>query len=295
MAISFALLTNGISDTDASSYTTASISPTAGRLVLVAVAVRISSGTPNVPTVTGASMTWFQIRTEVSGTRRLTIFVGVSVSPGSGVLTIDFAGQTQGTCGWSIAESPDVNFDPSFLVQQNGATDTGTDTGMTITLSSFGSTSNAAYGAIARASNAATTEGSGFSELSDQSSSEGLALQTQWKLNDNTVDWSWSSVDEAKMGVALEINAVAPPSTPIVIAELRGEPGAQECVAKFNELVRAHKLLDTEELTRPVAITDVIRYINGALREKGDVEAHVLDGWRGLVQELNALIRRHNG
>jgi len=53
-------------------------------------------------------MTWTQIATRrdtsSDGTRRVTMFRALNASPGSGALTIDFAGQSQANCAWSLDE-----------------------------------------------------------------------------------------------------------------------------------------------------------------------------------------------
>lgn len=91
--------------TDLSSYTTASISPTANKLLLMSVVQYQSSGTAATPTVTGAGLTWTVVTTAVRLNRRCTVFRATGASPSTGALTIDFAGNTQSNCGWSVNEA----------------------------------------------------------------------------------------------------------------------------------------------------------------------------------------------
>src|SRR5262245_28594769 len=58
-----ALLTAAGSDSTATSYATASISPKPNRLILVYVVSAIAAGTPAAPGLTGCSLTWVQIHT----------------------------------------------------------------------------------------------------------------------------------------------------------------------------------------------------------------------------------------
>ena len=105
MVVNPTVLTTGGSNSDASSYETASISPSANRVVLVCVASNDSSGGPDTPTVSGADMTWTQVATEVytASLRRVTIFRGVDSTPSSGALTISF-GSTQNDCHWTVIQ-----------------------------------------------------------------------------------------------------------------------------------------------------------------------------------------------
>lgn len=110
MAITVSNLTTGASATDATSYATASVSPSANKLILLFVGNRRSGGSPTQPTVTGASMTWTLVDSADGGNEvRTSIFRSLNASPGSGALTIDFGGVTQGSCGWSVAEFTGTN------------------------------------------------------------------------------------------------------------------------------------------------------------------------------------------
>lgn len=99
------VLTTNDDNTDATSYTTASITPTARRLILVAV-TNTKATTADVPTLSGNGITWSEVahiqRTATPTTT--TIFVGTATSPSAGAITIDFAGATQTGCFWSVIE-----------------------------------------------------------------------------------------------------------------------------------------------------------------------------------------------
>ena len=79
-------LTSGSSATDATSYATASITPTANKLVLLAVFNRVAAGTANAPTATGCGLTWVQVATSLGTTalRRLTLFRALGSAPSAG-------------------------------------------------------------------------------------------------------------------------------------------------------------------------------------------------------------------
>lgn len=204
-------LTTSSSGTDATSYTTASISPTADRLVLVAVyGGNDTAGSPE-PTVTGAGMTWVTVLTNPAVTdsgQRITVFRGLSASPGSGALTIDFGVTEIDRCSWSITEFENVDLtgtNGSGAVVQSVANDADATTSLTVTLAAFGSTDNATYGAISLANNTAITQGTGFTELGEADGPEAGSIESQWRNdNDTSVDWSFASSNHI-VGIAVEI------------------------------------------------------------------------------------------
>src|SRR3989338_3222110 len=200
-------------DTSQTSYTTGSIAPSANKLVLLAVDSSRSPATANEPTVTGAGMTWTKVDTKIDAAnlRRTTVFRALSASPGSGVLTIDFAGQSQSKASWSIVEFDGIDTsgtNGSGAIGNTASNEvTGTNTGLTITLGTFGSSANATYGAYRVGVTTSVTEGSGFTEIGEYSGNN-TTIQTQWRAdNDTTVDISYASVSTVTIGVAVEIVA----------------------------------------------------------------------------------------
>ena len=195
---------------NAASYMTASVSPGANKLVLVSVETT-STGVPNVPTVTGAGGTWVQVGTAIDATnaRRVTVLRDLSASPGSGPLTIDFAGQTQTSNGYSVDEFSNVDTSGTHgsgaVVQSvTGSTTTGTTTGFTVNLATLGSSYNAAFGAIRNNGSALVSPGSGFTELSNQ----GINRESEWALNQTAVSWTWpSQASTVSVALAVEIKA----------------------------------------------------------------------------------------
>lgn len=227
-AITASNLTSGGVGTN-TSVATASISPASNALVIVSVSSRNASATPpaTIPTVTGASGTWVQIATVSDGSagaRTVTLFRDLSASPGSGALTIDFAGVSQGSIAWSIEQFQNTDTTGthgSGAIVQNGTANpaTGTTTSLLITLPAFGSTNNAGYGFIRNSGAAAITVGSGFTHLSGGASTGGVT-DSEWKLNDNTVDWSWASQSVTSVAMAIEIKAsggAAPSNQPLIL------------------------------------------------------------------------------
>lgn len=212
MAIAAFHLTTDGNETDQTSYTTASISPTANRLVILTVRNAFSTG-PNTPTVSGAGMTWTQITTAVDAgnIRRVTMFRALAASPGSGALTIDLAGQSQINCNWSISEFSGIvttgTNGADAVVQSNTNTANATNTGLTVTLSAFGSTNNASHGVCIKNASNVPVAGSGFTELASYTTVN--KVESEWQINDNTVDWTWASESNISQGVAIEMQALS--------------------------------------------------------------------------------------
>lgn len=195
------------------SFNTASITPSANKLVLLAVWQSAASGTPNTPTVSGNGLTWVQVATyqlSYNTARRMTIFRAMGASPSAGAVTVDFGGQSQTFFSWSISEFDGVaktgTNGSDAVVQSSNAEQNGTYSGLTVTLGTFANAANAAWGYILNGGTNAITSGSGFTELSNISTALGRSA-SEFKLNDTTVDWSWSSQNNNSQAIAVEIQS----------------------------------------------------------------------------------------
>lgn len=208
------LTSGGTSSAGLSTATTASITPTANRLVLAAIHSE-PSGTPATqPTLTGCGLTWVVVQSlEFTAGARLTVFRALGASPTSGTLTFDFAGQTQIYVAWSIAEFGNVDTsgsNGSGAVVQSGKS-SGTSTTPLVTLSAFGSTDNATYGAEGTFPKTPVSAGSGFTLIHNAGNDPGTTIScgTEWKnTNDTTVDFTTSGNQWGCVG--LEIKFTAP-------------------------------------------------------------------------------------
>src|SRR5690348_149654 len=112
--IFFSRLTANSSNVDATSYATASVSPTNTRF-LYAVVTTLKATAPDTPTASGTNGfngTWTQIGTTVTLQTPAGNFIGISrfwsiaTSGTAGVLTFDFAGNTQLAAVWDVIQSP---------------------------------------------------------------------------------------------------------------------------------------------------------------------------------------------
>lgn len=205
----------GSDGTNATIYTTALVTPRSRWLNLFTVYLRRSGATPSTgTTVSGCGLTWVKVDEVANSTGtsadRLIIFRGLGSSPTAGVLTIT-APEQQIRAGWSLDAFNTIDTTGSnganAIVQtasdQNGGT---TGTGATVSLAAFSNINNFVFGAIGTEPTGVITPGSGFTELSQQTVETLSRLQTQWKnSNDTSVDWSWASVSETYVALAVEI------------------------------------------------------------------------------------------
>lgn len=195
--------------------TTASVSPAVKSLVLVAVMQRKgSTPTPQTPAVSGASMTWTQVATlNPFADFRITVFRGLSATPGSGALTISNCDSGTNDIGWIVAQLKNVvttgTNGADAVVQSDTQSSTGVSTGLTSTLSAFQKPSNAAIGFIAGqnlAGLSAFSAGSGFTQLTAVGSI-GIIHGEFRDTQDTTVNWTWSSTDVPVVAISLEIKS----------------------------------------------------------------------------------------
>jgi len=204
MAVTVLNLSTSGSITDATSYATASVSPTVGKLVLVAVTSSRGSD-PATPTITGASTSFSLVKTQdINGFVRLSIFAGIAA--GTGALTIDFGGETQERCRWSIVEVTNSKNTVATAIKQSAGNSASGALTVSATLGAFGNPANATFGACATQNAPARTitEGSGFTEVAESSADDagvGMTIQTQFRdTNDTSVDFT-ASASASHLGV----------------------------------------------------------------------------------------------
>jgi hypothetical protein len=215
MALSVTALTSGSSTSNATSYATNSVTPSANALVLVCFQFRRGAGPLTSPTVTGNDLTWEQVENATSTTlnaRRVYMYRSLGASPSAGAITMDAGAETEENCIWSVFEITGVdtsgtNGSGAIVQDTENSVGQGDATSATLTLSAFGSANNMAVGMFAHFANEATTEGSGFTEIHDVTFAESATgLQTEYKLNDVSVDASWTTNTDW-LGIAVEVKA----------------------------------------------------------------------------------------
>jgi len=215
------------------SQATASISPTANRLVLIGVVTNKSDVAGEVTAVSGAGLTFTQVlNLYFGGDSCMSVWRALSASPSSGVLTITADSYFY---GWSVMEFASVDTggtNGSAAIVQSVSNTAAANNALTVTLAAFGNAENATFGAfstkVASEPARTMTPGSGFAEIHDvglQDPSYGYSnsMATEWRNdNDTTVDATFSDQLDFIGGIAIEIKAAAAGTTiPIFMNQYR--------------------------------------------------------------------------
>lgn len=221
-AVSCSVLTQGQNVSNTTGYATASITPSANALILLAVAnVRNTADActwADVETVSGNSLTWVKVNEQCYSsvtvpTNMVTIYRSMGASPSTGTVSFFYGSTSQLAAAWAVIECTGVDTsgtNGSGAVAQSAINANTSSASITATLGSFGSANNATLGAFGTTGNTSVTSGSGFTELAEQlvTDSYNHALHVEFKnSNDTTVDASYSSADAGV--VAIEIVASA--------------------------------------------------------------------------------------
>jgi hypothetical protein len=227
MAITGTSLTTGFSDTDATSWLTASITPGANRLILAAVATQRTASATAAVTITGCGLSWVSVATTTYNTiatprGRVTLLRAMGASPTTGQLTIA-TGATSHDCAlWDIAEFDGVDTggtDGSAAVVQTD-TNRGTGGGFGAVLGAllaFGDAANGTYafGAMDQNLSGTPSAGSGYTALGNTTnvSAPIFFLLTQWRPDNDlaplitanpasSCDWAIIAIEIAAGGLA---------------------------------------------------------------------------------------------
>ncbi len=228
MAITQNPLTSGSTITDGTAYDTASVSYTAGRLILLAVEANIFDPGQASPTISGLGLTWEEIGTglvhRTSSWNHLHLFRSMG-SSSSGIVTMTFPTKKDAVA-WSLIELDGVDqsgTNGSGAIVQTASNTGTTISSLTVTLAAFSSTNNATYGCFGSDVAKTFTAGTGFTEIHDTNAAS-CSIQSEWR-NDNatTVDSSFSSNTGGHAGRAIEIKAAAAGTTHTTTGALVGQ------------------------------------------------------------------------
>jgi len=159
VAVTAIPLTTGSSTSNTASYTTASISPTPGRLVLAAVLATVGSGTVDV-TLSGCGLTWVKVDQTPAAARTVHLFRAMG-TPAAGSLTI--AGSSQMTSAlWQVTEfngTDTSGANGSGAIVQAVNSRPGSATSVTVAFNQPVNAANTTYGAVGIAAQEAPAVG----------------------------------------------------------------------------------------------------------------------------------------
>lgn len=237
--------------TDATSYATASITPTANRLVIAVGHSSRQTASATTPTLSGCGITWTQIatvpfQTIASPLNRLTAFWGWAESPSTGALTFDFGGVTQNGFSWAVFEVPlcDLTFNdtPFFQIVTNSSDTTGTTASATLAaVSTYGGSYSGLIAITAIPDNPTITPRTNWTELHDVGATTPTKrLHTQYRIMSLGVDDDASATWTGNLRWAM------------IAFELRAQP------ANYNRIVvRGNDGYIVISLTEDVATGDI--------------------------------------
>lgn len=213
MALTTTTLADASSTTDGTTYTTASISPTAGRLLLV-FAHLAGIGTATATSVSGLSGTWANI----GGSFRYNTNYDLSAHwctnyTGTGTLTITNADSaTHGL--WTVVEVNGADTTTPIVASSFKTSSPGSVNSVSITLNAAANSANrpfAAYGCDNNTAGQAAPRAS-WTEFSDRGVSTPTGvLQTQWRADafETTASVTWTGGPYTSAGIAFEVAAAA--------------------------------------------------------------------------------------
>lgn len=216
MPATITLLTKGSSGADQSSYNTASITPSAGKLILVFANAQYGSPAKEITGVTGCGLTWtrFQNFAFASSSSHYAAAFRATGTPSAGALTIASSG-TQSRFNWQVIEVGGVDVGgtngSNAIVQSNHTTSGGSaHTSITLNLSAFTSALNIPLGVYMADGAITASPGSGFSTIASETGND-TTFSEYGAANDSSVDCSFSSTSnyDAIIGVELKVLPLA--------------------------------------------------------------------------------------
>lgn len=202
-APTFSELTNGASAVSGTGFSSASITPTADKMVIVAVANGSTAPTPEPTSVIGCGITFVKItsQTVILDGQRLTLWIGITDSPTNDTIDITYPSSVD-YCLWSVIQCGNVYTPDSDLTRavRQAVSNTNlsqTNTASVTALAAFEQSLNGTFVAVHNRKNQDIVPGTNLTQLSDV----GLAaparrLFTGYRaapLRSPTV--SWTSVD----------------------------------------------------------------------------------------------------
>jgi hypothetical protein len=212
MAITISALTSSFDTVDRTVYTTASISPTASRWLVVDSCARGPDPVPSDATVAGLSLTWTMEGSADSGSilRMNRHYAWTGAAPGSGTITLTYSVTALGA-GWIIYEINGANLSDPFVQTLSNVTSNPPATSVSVTLASFGNAANRPLIASFHNANEGSTEDttpSAYTELGDVvggAPNAGYAVAWNSAGTDTTPSYSWTTSSNLYAAMASEI------------------------------------------------------------------------------------------
>jgi hypothetical protein len=217
-------LTNNVTTVAATSFSTASVTPSQNAEVLVAIYAGVSTGTPPTPTVTGNGITYELVDVAGTALRKVFIFRGMltASAPTAGAITISFGSTSVAACQWSVDQFTGVDTSGTNGINAIVQSLTAAPTGSTAPAPAFTTApanGNAVYAALGLANNRSSTYAPGaawtLNTNEGQSSGQPGMLATQYDNTDplaTNVTATWTTASNTFI-VGVEVKAAPAPTT----------------------------------------------------------------------------------
>ena len=213
-------------DTNAlSTYTTGSYTPTANEPVFAWVVNTKASPVSTPTSLSGNGLTWNLIAgvENAATTIRGGLYWAMGASPSTGALSVNFSGNQTG-CIIHVFEL--TGADPSGTIVQSNPNNASGAASLTLTLSAFGSASNATVACFGGLRQAAINHdsGAGMSEIYDNGyATPATEGESQWKNGAATsITGTWSAGTADILGVACEVKLATAVTTKVKDVISRG-------------------------------------------------------------------------
>lgn len=214
--VSPTVLTTGMGSSGTTVYNTASVSPPANKIILIAIYNRRGGATGDVPTVTGNGLTWVNVVSATSdgANSRFHIFRAMGASPSAGAITITFPNSQQ-MAHWQVTYWDNASQVSAAIAcpQGKAVSNLNNTTSMNATLdTAITKASHATYGGMGLVDvvGSGISPGDGETELADQTNNVTFnwRSQFQWKQGtDSNMAWGYPSGGNQPVGAFVEIAA----------------------------------------------------------------------------------------
>lgn len=185
MTISVANLTTGGTAVAATSFTTASVAPSARRVLLFTVIGRTASAIPESPTVSGLGLSWTLVKSTSNTLRRITTYAAMTGAdaPASGAITIDYGSVSIAAVNWTLdAVTGGMGIRNIVAAAANSAT----SVSATYPDAFVDAANSLSYAAVMCIEGLIIPQ-AGWTELADHATGTGFFLETQYQVGSDTV------------------------------------------------------------------------------------------------------------
>jgi hypothetical protein len=189
-------LTTGANTNDATSYTTATITPGADRLAVAFVLNATFFQAAPIPAVSGNGLNWYLVDSVEMGDRRLSCFVGRGATPSAGPVGIACGNVTQTLCAWSIFEYDAAPGNAMSAIGLHETEEARNVAGLSIGPNPGLGPNEVAVGGVMLDVSRTVAAGAGCSQIDVQAPSQPIppsaaTLHTEDRTTPGDVGWAW--------------------------------------------------------------------------------------------------------